>query len=248
MDNSAYVALSLARSLERSLDVVANNLANSDTAGYKAQRTDFQDLVEHSLSPSQGGVAFVQSNGSHIDPSAGALVKTGNPLDVALSGNGWFGYTTSTGQAAFGRDGRMAINAQGQLVTTAGAQVLDANGAPISIPATTGGPITIAGDGTITDAQGTVVGKIGVFNVPNIETYQRIGGGMLVAPDGGTPPRVQATGVRLSQGFIEQSNVEPVLEMTRMIDIQRAYERAMSLIQDDNSLRQQTLTQLGQAG
>lgn len=246
MDNSNFVSLSLARSLEQSLDIVANNIANSNTAGFKAERSDFQDIVEKNLGDAgKDDVSFVYNSGSHLDTRAGALEKTGNPLDVAISGDGWFGYQTTTGQTAYGRDGRFVINAQGDLVTTKGDQVLDAGGAPIAIPANTGGAVSIAGDGTISDAQGNQVGKIGVFSVPGIAEYQRIGDGMMVDPTGAGAAAQPAENARLSQGFIEQSNVQPVLEMTRMIDIQRAYERAMKLLDDTNTLRQQTISQLG---
>lgn len=249
MDNSTFVSLSLARSLERNLDVVANNIANSNTAGFKAERPDFKDLVAQKLGHAgTEDVSFVREAGSHIDTRPGALLKTGNPLDVAITGDGWFGYTTAGGATAFGRDGRLTIDAQGMLATTTGAQVLDSGGAPIAIPATTGGRLSIAADGTISDAQGNTIGKLGIFSVPDIAAYQRIGDGMMAPPDGTPAPRTQADGVQVSQGFIEQSNVEPVVEMTRMIDIQRAYERAMKLIEEDDSLRQQVLTQLGQSG
>ncbi len=248
MDNSNYVSLTLARTLERNLDVVSNNIANANTAGFKAERADFQDLVEaHLGAGGRDSVSFVQDAGSHIDPRPGALLKTSNPLDLAISGDGWFGYQTATGQTAYGRDGRFTIDAQGLLATTTGAHVLDAGGAPIAIPAGTGGGLSIAQDGTITDARGASLGQVGLFSVPGIADGQRLGGG-LIAPAPGSPPATAAQDVTVSQGFIEQSNVEPVLEMTRMIAIQRAYERAMKLLEQDDSLRQQVLTQLGQAG
>lgn len=249
MDNSTFVSLSLARSLERSLDIVANNIANSNTAGFKAERADFQDLVAKKLGGNgKDDVSFVLDKGSYLDTRPGALTQTGNPLDIALSGNGWFGYTTPTGQTAYGRDGRLSLDTRGTLVTTTGAELLDDAGGPITIPPETGSRISIAGDGTITDDKGQAIGKVGVYAVPDIATYARIGDGMMVAPPGAAGNPIQATDVKVSQGFIEQSNVQPVVEMTRMMEIQRAYERAMNLLDDDNSRRQQTLSQLGQTG
>jgi flagellar basal-body rod protein FlgF len=246
MDNSTFVSLSLARSLQHSLNIVANNIANANTAGFKAERADFRDLVQQNLGQNgKDDVSFVQTAGFHLDTSSGALEKTGNPLDLAITGDGWFGYQTPTGQTAYGRDGRLTIDAQGNLTTTTGARILDASGAPIAIPPGAG-QIEVADDGTITDAQGQTLGQVGVFSVPGIADYQRIGDGMMLPPQGTAAAQTLATNARISQGFIEQSNVQPVLELTRMMQIQRAYERAMTLVNDQSSLRRQTLTQLGQ--
>lgn len=249
MDNSTYVSLSLALSLERSLDVTANNIANSNTAGFKAGRADFESLVQQVSNGSNSGtLSYVNNAGAHLDDRPGPLQKTGNPLDVALSGDGWFSYQTGTGQTAFGRDGRMSVDAQGNLVTVGGAKVLDAAGSPIAIPAGSSAGLQIGADGTITDRNGQTLGKIGVFNVPGIATFQRSDGGMFVPPEGTAAGQTTATDYKVAQGFLEQSNVEPVLEMTRMMQIQRAYDRAMKLMDDQDSLRQQTLSQLGRQG
>ncbi|WP_127900751.1 flagellar basal-body rod protein FlgF [Solirhodobacter olei] len=246
MDNSTFVALSLARTMEQSLDITANNIANANTAGFKAERADFQSLVSKSLGNNgTTDVNFVLNSGFHLDTSSGPLLKTGNPLDVAITGDGWFGYQTATGQTAYGRDGRLAVDANGMLVTTTGARILDASGSAIAIPPNAG-RLDIASDGTITDARNQTLGQIGVFSVPDIATYQRIGDGMMQPPAGTGASTALATDAKVSQGFIEQSNVQPVLELTRMMQIQRAYERAMSLMTDQNTLSQQTLTQLGQ--
>ena len=245
MDNSTYVSLSLATSLRRSLDVTANNMANANTAGFKAERADFQALVQ-TQPGSETQVSYVLNRGSYLDDRQGQMTHTDSPLDVAISGQGWFGYATPTGQTGFGRDGRFSIDSGGNLVTLNGARVLDDGGAPIAIPPGTGSQISIGQDGTITTPQGGTIARIGMFSVPDIATYQRIGGGMFVAPNGAAPVMTQAADSKMSQGFVEESNVQPVVEMTRMMDIQRAYERAMKLMDDQNQLRQQTLSQLGQ--
>ncbi|TMV83452.1 flagellar hook basal-body protein, partial [Thioclava sp. BHET1] len=163
-------------------------------------------------------------------------------------GQGWFSYQTAAGQTAYGRDGRLTIDAQGDLVTMSGAKLLDSGGSPIAIPVATGSRISIAGDGSITDDQGVNIGKVGVYAIPDASSYQRIGSGMMIPPDGSATTASIDTDPHVSQGFIEQSNVQPVLEMTRMMEIQRAYERAMKLMEDQDTLRQQVLTQLGQIG
>lgn len=249
MDNSTYVSISQALALERSLDVTANNIANSNTAGFKAERADFTSLVAQTSNGSKSdSLSFVAQSSGHIDTRPGPLQRTGNPLDVALSGQGWFSYRTAAGQTAYGRDGRLVVNAQGNLVTMSGAQILDDAGSPIAIPANAAQGLQIGTDGTITDRNGTNLGRIGAVEVPDIATFQRSEGGMFVPPDGATATTAPATDTKIAQGFLEQSNVEPVLEMTRMMEVQRAYDRAMKLMDDENSLRKQTLSQLGQLG
>ncbi len=248
MNSSGYISLSLASSLRDGLDIAANNMANANTAGFKAQRADFQALVQHNLGAPQSAerdVSFVINQGSYLDPTQGQLTRTGNPLDVALSGNAWFGYTTPTGQTAFGRDGRLNINSLGNLVTVTGAAVLDGSGSPISIPITTGDQISISDDGEISDQTGTTIAKLGTFSVPGIDGMQRLGGGLFANADGSTPALTPATDVKVSQGFVEESNVQPVIELTRMMEIQRAYERSLTLMDDENDLRKQTLSRLG---
>ncbi len=251
MDNSTYVSISQALALERSLDVTANNIANSNTAGFRASRVDFNSLVEQT---SDGAgtvpdpVSYVRPSTGHIDTRPGPLQRTGNPLDVALSGTGWFSYRTAAGQTAYGRDGRLAVNAQGNLVTVNGSEILDDAGSPIAIPANSAGGLQIGTDGTITDRTGATLARIGVVDVPDIANFQRSDGGMFIPPGGTTPATTPATGTKIAQGFLEQSNVEPVLELTRMMEIQRAYDRAMTLLSDQNDLRKQTLSQLGRLG
>ena len=249
MDNSTYVSISQALALQRSLDVTANNIANSNTAGFKAGRADFSSLVQQtSGGESDDSLSFVTQSDAHIDTSPGPLQRTGNPLDVALSGDGWFSYRTAAGQTAYGRDGRLAVNAQGNLVTVTGAQILDDAGSPIAIPATSAQGLQIGTDGTISDRSGTTLGRIGVVNVPDIASFQRSEGGMFVPPEGAASATTPATDTKIAQGFLEQSNVRPVLEMAHMMEIQRAYDRAMKLMDDQNNLRKQTLSQLGQVG
>lgn len=244
MDNSTFVSLSRAAALQRSLDVTANNMANANTVGFKAQRADFRTMVE-TLQDGQDNTSYVLNRGSYLDGSQGQLTRTENPLDMAISGDGWFAYATPTGQTAYGRDGRFSINQRGDLVTLTGAQVLDEGGAPIAIPAGAGTQLQVASDGTITGPQGATIAKVGLFDVAGIADFKRIGAGMFIAPDGTAAARTPATGSKISQGFVEESNVQPVIEMTRMMDIQRAYEQAMKIMDDENQLRQQTLSKLG---
>lgn len=242
MGTTNYVSLSLATALERSLDLAAHNMANASTAGFKAS----QPLLE-AVDPTNSGddtqaVNYVQDKGIYVDMSQGTFVPTGNPLDVAVNGEFFFGYEAPGGETAYGRDGRLTLNTDGQLVTMGGSPVVDISGAAITIPAETGTQVTIANDGTITDRDGGTVGRIGLFSVDNPSLLEPIGNGLFLA--GGTQAEQTENGT-ISQGFIEQSNVQPVVEMINLMDIQRAYERAVQLMRDENDLTKQAIERLG---
>ena len=248
MDNSIYVSLSLATAMRRELDVTANNIANTNTAGFKGERVVFDSYL-HRESGLDGAddTSFVVDRGSYLDARQGALAHTGNQLDVALQGGGWFSYQTPEGQTTFGRDGRFSLDAQGNLVTLSGARVLDVGGAPIAIPPDLGSNVTISRDGSISAEGRGVIAKIGVFGLPDVQAYERIGNGLFVPPqDRPTRPPVADLETEVMQGAIESSNVQPVVEMTRMMSIQRAYERAVKLMNGEDELRRAALRRLGQ--
>ena len=242
MSNADYVSLSLASALQRSMDMSAHNMANASTAGYKTMQPLFEAVQPEG--PEDAATSYVEDRGMYLDTSQGAFVATGNPLDLALSGSGWLSYQTDGGATAYGRDGRLTINADGQLSTLTGAPVLNQGGAPIALPQALGQDITISTDGSITDAEGAALGQIGIFRVPEADNLVPVGNGLYLYGDAGgdvTP----ATDTTISQGFIEQSNVQPVIELTRLMDIQRAYERAANLMSDSNDLTRQAIERLG---
>ncbi|MGD9863427.1 MAG: flagellar hook-basal body complex protein [Pseudodonghicola sp.] len=243
MGNGNYVSLSLATALQHSIDLAAHNMANASTAGYKAMQPLFE-AVEPEGELTETSVSYVQDNGTYIDQSQGALIATGNPLDLALSGPGWIGYETEGGNTAYGRDGRLTINADGQLATLSGAPVLNPSGVPITLPQALGQQIIITQDGDITDLEGTVLGQLGIFRMPDVNQMTPIGNGLYLI-DGAAGEVTPDADTRISQGFIEQSNVQPIVEMTRLMDIQRAYERASKLMTDQNDLTKQAIQRLG---
>lgn len=247
MENSGYLALSRAAMMERATDITANNIANANTVGFRATQPLFESLVvDTGLEGDLGHMYYAIDGATVSDLTPGALVVTGNPLDLALPGAGWFGYQTAEGQIALGRDGQFALSADGDLVTGTGDRVLDAGGSPINLPATAGA-LTIAKDGTITAADGGVLGQIGVFDEPGIAGWQHLRGSLLVPRDG-QPALTPALSPDVQQGVLEQSNVSPVIEMTRLISQQRAYERSMSLATVADELRKETLGRVGRAG
>lgn len=248
MDNTGYVALSLAQAMRRELDVTSNNIANASTAGYKGEHIVFENYLHDDAGLNESeDVSFVLDTGSYLDARQGPVSETGNPLDVAILGQGWLSYQTPEGQTAYGRDGRFAVNAQGTLVTLSGAPVLDTGGGVINIPQDAG-EVMISRDGTISTANNGPIGRLGLFALPDLQALDRIGAGMFVRAEG-APPAVAlaATDSEIVQGSIEGSNVQPVVEMTRMIEIQRAYERAVNLMSSEDDLRRDTLRRLGQS-
>lgn len=245
MDNSTYVSLSLATAMRNALDVTANNIANANTAGFKGERIVFDSyMLRESGVEESRQTDFLIDQGSYMDPNQGAMTQTGNPLDLALQGDGWFAYETD-GRTAYGRDGRFALDPNGALVTLSGARVLDPGGAPIALPPDVGGDVTISQDGAISTPAGGVVGRVGLFDLPDLQGYERIGSGMFVPPEAGDTARPAADGTRVVQGAIEGSNVQPVVEMTRLMAIQQAYDRALKLVSSDDDLTRDMLRRIG---
>ncbi|WP_212522758.1 flagellar basal-body rod protein FlgF [Actibacterium sp. MT2.3-13A] len=251
MDNSIYVSLSLATAMRREMDVTANNIANANTAGFKGERVVFDSFLHDAQGPgAEGGTSFVVDRGSYLDERQGAVTQTGNTLDVALQGPGWFSYQTPEGRLAYGRDGRFGLDSQGNLITLSGARVLDIGGGPIALPPDLGSNVTITKDGSITAEGRGVIAQLGVFTLPDLQSYERIGNGLFVPPESrpGQARPVPDPDTEVVQGAIEASNVQPVVEMTRMMSIQRAYERAAKLMSGADDLRRDTLRRLGQTG
>ena len=228
------MSLSSATVLERSLNSTANNIANMSTTGFKASRPLIDSLSAGGTGSDGTDISFVQDKGSYLDQSQGALTRTENMLDVAVSGTDWFSYESADGRTTYGRDGQLALSTDGVLLTTSGAAILDAGGGQITLPGDVGSQIAIARDGTITDREGNALGRIGLFSIANPDAMLPIGGGMYVDP--GEAGVGASEGSAVLQGFLEGSNVQPTVEVTRLMDIQRAYERAIKVIDQTDEL------------
>lgn len=239
MDSTTHVAVSLATAMRRSLDVAANNIANAGTTGFRAERVALERYSGES-----GGSDYVFDAGSYVDIGQGAMTTTGNPLDIALTGPGWLAFETSDGRVGYGRDGNLALDADGNLVNASGERMLDADGVPIALPPDSGA-IEIATDGTITSGEGGQLAKVGVFDLEAPDALERIAGGLLSAPAGGVDGARPAEGTTILQGAVEGSNVEPVLEMVGLMEIQRAYERATQVIRTHDELARDAIRRAG---
>lgn len=219
MENSLSVVLSRQGVLARQMETIATNLANANTAGFKAEAMIFTEFLERTPKP-DGPLSMVHDVTFLRDMSEGDMQGTGNPLDLAISGEGFFAVQTDQGER-YTRHGAFQLDNLGQLVTLAGDQVLDAGGAPILVPPGTE-QITIARDGTVSaDAQ--EIGRVQVVTFDEPGALSKEGNSLYDAGEQAPRPAPEA---EVLQGTIEGSNVNGVEEMTRMIDVVRSYQSA----------------------
>ena len=239
MEPALSVALSAQVSLDKRLDSIAQNIANMTTAGYRAEGVRFEAQLSGS---GEAAVAFASSGDSYIVRDAGSLTQTGNPLDVGVQGDAWFAIATPEGPV-FTRDGRMRMTENGDLETLNGHKVLDAGFAPIQIDPNAGPP-TIARDGMITQG-GAQLGAIGLFRIDPAATLVRY-------ENSGVIPSVRAEAVLdfagngVVQGFSEGSNVNPILEINKLIEVSRAFESALALVGESETTQRDMIRTLGE--
>ncbi|GHU03802.1 flagellar basal-body rod protein FlgF [Alphaproteobacteria bacterium] len=231
MENTSYVALSKQAALWRELEVVANNMANVNTPGYKAEEVMFRDYLVKTKSentPFGRNVAFVQDIGTLRDTREGPLSMTGAPLDIALQGDGFFVIDTPLGQR-FARAGHFRLDDNGMIVTTAGYPLLQSNDMPI-ILAPNESSVEIANDGTVSTENGQI-GKIKVVRFENEQELMSAGDGAFVTK---AEPIEVATPIML-QGMLEDSNVQAVAEMTKMMTILRNYQHVQMVLEEEQN-------------
>jgi flagellar basal-body rod protein FlgF len=235
MENTSLIALSRAVTLERQMAVVANNVANMNTTGFKSESPLF---VEYLMRPNEDEhYSMVQDQGTVRNIAPGPLQQTGNPLDMALEGDGYFELGTLDGPR-YTRAGTFTMNADRVLVNIAGLPVMDETGNEITIPPNIS-EITVAPDGNIFTERGPLA-KIGVFHFRNEQGLKPLGNGLLVTQE--KPEVSENTLVR--QGFVEQSNVQSVVEMTSMISVSRQYEGIQKLLQAEHDRLRNAYTKL----
>jgi flagellar basal-body rod protein FlgF len=235
MQNSEFISLSLQTALRVQMDVVANNLANMNTTAFKSEHTLFKEyLVE---TENGEDVSFVQDWGLVRDTTAGKLDTTGNPLDIAISGDGYFVVETDSG-IQYTRNGHFRLNDVGQLVSSDGSLVLDDGGQPILFTEFDTN-IKIAGDGTISSDAG-VLGRLDVVNFENQQLLKKASNSKYTTDQAPFP----ATAVTTLQGMIEGSNVNPILEMTDMIRVNRAYQANANLQTNINESQREMLRRI----
>ncbi len=242
MDNSLLISLSQQLAAYRSMDVIANNLANASTPGFKREAAKFEEFVTQ-VRPAEGqtgtqSVSFVKDAGIMRDISQGNIENTGAPFDLAINGQGYFKVQTPQGDR-YTRDGHFTLNQEGQLVTSGG-YALQGDGGAITITPDDG-QVQIGADGTISGKSGQI-GKIAVMDFANPRSLTKQGANLY---DAGSQAANTATDATVRQGMLESSNVQPVIEISHMIEVMRAYEATATLNQSQQDLARQAIDKLG---
>lgn len=252
MQNALLVGLSRQVALERELDVVANNIANINTTGYKAAGAVFEEYLAPGarVGGARGAdsrISFVRDRATWVDLAQGPMERTGNPLDVALDGKGYLAVQTPRGER-YTRNGALQVNADGQLVTAEGYAVLGDSG-PITFQRNDQS-ISISADGRVSAREGnntrteSLRGKIRIVGFDKPEQLQKEGASVFLAPDGVV--QQPETRSKIVQGSIEKSNVHAVIEMTRMIEVTRSYTQVATLIAQQAELSRTSIAKLSE--
>lgn len=244
MDNAVYVGLSRQMILRRELDIIANNVANADTVGFKVEslmaRTEPAAPAETLGAPKP--VKFVLDAGVARDFGQGALFTTGSDLDLGIEGDGFFEVTTEEG-ARYTRDGRFRLDELGRIVTQAGDPVSGDGGGEIIVNPQDGA-VTIAADGTVSQGE-NAIGKIAVMRFDDLSALEKAGDNLLRNVSNLQPEA--APDVRVRQGMLEGSNVKPILEITRLIEVTRAYESVTRMMESTADLSRRAVERMGRA-
>ena len=231
MQTGLYVSLSSQLALDRRLTTLADNVANSTTVGFRATEVKFNQVV------SDQKVADV----SFVSQGSGGITETGGTLDFAIKGDAWFQVETPSGPTLT-RDGRFTLTDAGELVTLNGYPVLDAGGGPIQIDATNGA-IQLSADGQL-NQNGRPVASLGLFSADLSGGFTRAGNSGIIST---IPPEpvVDRVDAGVVQGYVEESNVNAIGEMTQLIQVTRAFESIASLMRDSEESMNEAVRTLG---
>ncbi len=233
---TGYITLSRQMAVQRQMEVIANNLANMSSTGYKAESVLFEEYLEQTEDGDT--ISYVRDYGTSRDLSEGEFTPTGNPMDVAITKGGYMTVETDTG-LYYTRNGNLRLDATGQLVTDEGFPILDDKGKPIVV--TPDDPtFEIAKDGTISNSLGPVA-KLSVVSFENEQALSPVGSGLYQTEE----PEIEPEGVSVMQGMLETSNVLPIKELTKMIDLSRSYQSTASLMKKDDDLISEAIDSLG---
>lgn len=230
MENTSYIALSRQAALWRQLDVIANNMANANTPAYKGQQMMFKEFLVNTSSTDKakgGKLSYVQDMGVLRDTREGPLTKTDNPLDLALHGEGYFQIESEAGMR-YSRNGHFRLDEGGMLVTDQGYPVMNTQGNPI-IFAPNETNVQVAGDGTVSTENG-IVARLKVVRFANEQQMRNAGDNLYDTAE--EPQPVQRP--QIVQGMMEESNVQPVVEITKMTELLRQYQSVQQMIDKEN--------------
>jgi flagellar basal-body rod protein FlgF len=238
MQSALYVGLSAQVALEKRLQTIANNVANVNTAAFRTDVVKFETVLSRAgTSP----VSFSTPGDNIISREQGNLTETGNPLDIAVVGQGWLAFAGPTG-TVYTRDGRMQIAGNGDLQTLTGFPIIDSGGAQIIVDPN-GGPLAISRSGAVTQ-DGNEIGTIGLFDISPDANLQRYGTSGVI-PDRPATAVVDFTKDGIRQDYVEGSGANPMLELTRLMSASRAFDGTNSLVESTESSLQDAIRTLG---
>ncbi|MFK7838828.1 MAG: flagellar basal-body rod protein FlgF [Bdellovibrionales bacterium] len=228
MENSIYLGLSRQVALRTNMDIIANNVANMNTTGFRGQNTLFHEFLSEPRGHDDP-LSFVNDEGHYQITSPGSVRQTDSQLDIAIVGPGFISVQSPAGEVQYTRDGNFSRAADGTLITQAGFPVVTTGGGTITIPDDTM-EIAIDDRGNISNQDGQL-GQIGIFEFENVQQLEQQGNNLYQIVGGNAEPAQES---RVRQGYLEGSNVQPVIEMTRMIDTLRDYQSVQRVIQSEN--------------
>ncbi len=236
MDAAGYTTLTRQSGLMREMQAVANNIANISTTGFRREGVVFSEYIKRlEDGPS---LSMAHASGRVVDLTQAGVTQTGGAFDFAIQGDGFFMVETPQGNRLT-RAGSFTPSAEGELVNPDGYRLLDQGGTPIFVPPDAG-PVAMAQDGTLS-AEGQPLARVGLWT-PTDPTDLRHQGGTLFAADSGTEPVENSV---VLQGFLEESNVNPVSEIARMISVQRAYEMGQTFLEREDARVRGVIQTLG---
>lgn len=241
MENQTAIILSRMVTASRTMDVIANNIANASTPGYESLHLKSSAWIDrmNDVQASDGGntLAYAQSLGTWRDTKPGPIRHTGNPLDLALTNSGYFTIQTSNGPLLT-RDGRFSLSPNGSIVDDSGDKVLDNAGNPVLVPSDAGS-LTIASDGTISGKNG-IIGQVGVVTVADPQTLTAQGDNTFAAQT--VPMPVSNPGI--TQGALESSNVEPITEISHMMQASQNFQMIAQFLSAEQTRHQNAIAQI----
>ncbi len=240
MDNTLMIGLSRQVTLRRGVDVIANNVANMSTHGFRAERPLYTPETERPAHHQQGPrpIQFVADWSVLRDFSPGPIEQTGRPFDAALDGQGFF-VVQGAEEPLYTRNGRFSLDEEGRLVTSTGRPVLAQGGGEIRLDPEGPEPV-ITPQGVILAGEAEVA-RLDVVHFDDLSALSKTGEGEFRTDADPVP----ADAVRVRQGFVEGSNVNAILEITRLIEMQRSYEGVTRMVKSAEDLRKSTIEKLG---
>lgn len=238
MENTSYIGLSRQIALGRQLDLIANNVANMNSAGFKGERAIFEEFLVKTSNRKK--LSYVQDRGIWREMKQGPLERTGSPYDVALKGEGAFFVVGTIDGPRYTQNGRFQLDGEGTLVTQAGYPVLDDGGNPIVIDPLDG-DITISSEGAVIGELGEIA-RLQLVQFDQLQDMKKIGDSLYNTNEDPKDPE----NVQVAQGMFEASNIQGIIEMTRMMDVVRAYTSTANMLQTGHDLQRRAVERLGE--